>query len=269
MKTTYVLIKSIVFTFPILILLFMTACSNSGPESSMYSNVQPGYNLDDLNSYGEWVNLDNYGEVWRPYAVNSWMPFDNGHWAYANANWTWISYEPFGWIVYHYGYWYDDPFYGWVWIPSDGIWSPANVMWINYGVYVGWAPLPPRGVLYGQPWETNQNQYWHVVKTADFTKDNIRDYRVVNPVRNENGSRGIINTQPDRTLVEKTIGRPIPEVSLQREAVKPPVRNIERMDLPQQENQRVQQNSTRVRKEVLIPRDEFKKQQKERNNPKK
>lgn len=249
----------------IAIAFIAVSCSSVGSQSSFDGTSQSGYNVEDLNSYGEWVNINNYGNVWHPYAVSDWMPFDNGHWTYADANWTWVSYEPFGWIVYHYGYWYDDPFYGWVWIPSDGIWSPANVMWTNYGDYIGWAPLAPRGVVYGRPWEMNQNRYWHVVRSSDFTRDNIRDYRVMNPIRNQNDSREIVNRQPDRQIVEKTIGRPIPEVKMQRQTIKLPQRNIERMNLPQQENKRVEQNSPRVRKDVLVPKEEFRRQQSERN----
>jgi len=264
MKRINVLIKSIVIVFSALLFTIFSGCSSSEGQSSFQDNSQNGYNIQDLNGYGEWVSINDYGNVWHPYAINSWMPFDNGHWTFSNSNWTWISYEPFGWIVYHYGEWYDDPFYGWVWIPTDDIWSPANVIWLNYGDYVCWAPLGPRGVRYGNPWEKNQNRFWHVVKASDFTRDNIRDYRISNPIRNEN-EREIINRQPDRQFVEKNIGRTVQEVNVQREPVKLPERSIERMNLPKEENKRVEQNLPRVRKEVLMPRDEFHRQQNARN----
>lgn len=264
-KKMNVLIRNRILLFLIFIPLLVPGCSSSQSQSYMEGTAQDAYNLADLNGYGEWVSINNYGNVWHPYAVNDWMPFDNGHWVYANANWTWISYEPFGWIVYHYGYWYDDPFYGWVWMPSDGIWSPANVMWTNYGDYIGWAPLAPRGVVYGHPWGTNQNLYWHVVRTTDFTRDNIRDYRVMNPIRNENDGREVINKAPDRQFVERSIGRPVPEVTMNRQTIKLPERQIQKMNLPQQENKRVEQNSPRVRKEVIVSREEFHKREGERN----
>jgi hypothetical protein len=119
-----------------LLTLSVQGCYTSGVGYTDSGAAPAAYNIDDLNAYGEWVPLDNYGRGWRPYAVADWMPFDNGHWAYADGAWTWISYEPFGWMVYHYGYWYNDPIYGWAWIPSDESWSPARV---------GWAPLPPPG----------------------------------------------------------------------------------------------------------------------------
>lgn len=261
---------------------FLTvSCSSAGSVGGFDETLQGSYYLQDLDSYGEWIHIDNYGNVWRPYAVNDWMPFDNGHWTYADGNWTWVSYEPFGWIVYHYGDWYDDPFYGWVWIPGDGEWSPANVVWLNYGDYIGWAPRPPHGIVYGRPWERNENRYWHVVRVTDFTKDNIRDYRVTNITRDNNGGREVITRPPDRQFIERNIGKQIPEVriqrqpvklpeaTVQREPVRVPARKIERMNLPQQENRRVEQNSPRVRKEVLVPRDEFHRQQNEKGKNKK
>jgi hypothetical protein len=51
----------------------------------------------------------------------------------------WASYEPWGWVPYHYGRWAFDPFYGWVWLPGTG-YSPAWVYWMYSPEYVGWAP---------------------------------------------------------------------------------------------------------------------------------
>ena len=262
--------KILIFLLPILIIISITGCSSSESQSSMNGAEQQGvYNIDELNSYGEWAHIDPYGEAWEPYVVDGWMPFDNGHWAFADGSWTWISYEPFGWIVYHYGYWYDDPFYGWVWVPGDGVWSPANVMWINYGDYIGWAPLPPRGVVYGHPWDKDQNRYWHVVRINDFTKDNIRNYRVQNPIKGELSEKEIINRPPDRHLIEKTINRPVPEVNMQHETVKLRDKEIKKLTLPPEEHKRVEQNTPRVKNEVLVPRDEFHRQQSEKINRKK
>lgn len=264
MEKVKILNKVILFLFTFILLFVLESCATWDNQGNINGNVWIGYNLSDLNNYGDWVNTNSYGRAWRPFVVNNWMPFDNGHWAYANGNWTWVSYEPFGWIVYHYGYWYDDPFYGWVWIPSDGNWTPANVMWFDYGNYIGWAPLPPRGITYGYPWERDQNKFWHVVRSDDFTKDNIRDYRVTNLIRDENGGRKIFNRPPERQIIERNFGRPISEVNMPHETIKLRDRNIERMNLPQQENQRVEKNSPRVRRDILVPRERFQKQQIER-----
>ena len=237
--------------------LFLFTLSCSTYQGTTDYSAQGIYNLNDLNGYGDWVYINPYGEVWQPFVVDGWMPFENGHWAFADGNWTWISYEPFGWIVYHYGYWYDDPFYGWVWIPGDGAWSPANVQWLDYGDYICWAPLPPRGVVYGNPWDRDEGRYWQVVKRNDFTKDDIRDYRVTSPLRNENGGRNLVERPPDRKLIERSTGKPIPDVNIKHETVKIPQREFHRMNLPPDEHQRVEQHSSQIRNKVLVPRDEF------------
>jgi len=60
---------------------------------------------------------------------------------FTDYGWTWSSDEQWGWAVYHYGRWNQDPSYGWVWVPGTE-WGPAWVAWHEGGGYVGWAPLP-------------------------------------------------------------------------------------------------------------------------------
>jgi len=92
---------------------------------------------------GEWFQSPNYGWAWTPYDVSAdWRPYAQGHWEYTDDGWTWASDEPFGWATYHYGRWYQDPTYGWAWVPGTE-WAPAWVAWRNTDDYVGWAPLPP------------------------------------------------------------------------------------------------------------------------------
>ncbi len=264
MKQLEFLLKKISLVSVGFLLLFMFGCSTY--QSTSDYSAQGVYNLDDLNAYGDWVYINPYGEVWQPFVNDGWMPFDYGHWAFANGNWTWISYEPFGWIVYHYGSWYDDPFYGWVWIPGDGAWSPANVIWTHYGDYIGWAPLPPRGVEYGRPWDKDKERYWHVVRMNDFTKEDIHDFRVMHPLGNENDRRDIMSRPPDRNLVEKYTAKPVPELNIPHETVRLPEREFHKMNLPPMEHQRVEQHFPRIRREVLVPREEFHQHQIERNH---
>src|SRR6185312_2053831 len=107
------------------------------------ANVDVGFFYDDLASYGNWVQRPRYGWVWTPrVAVAAWRPYQYGHWVWTDLGWTWVSDEPFGWATYHYGRWYDDPDYGWGWVPGDQ-WAPAWVDWQAGNDYVGWAPLPP------------------------------------------------------------------------------------------------------------------------------
>jgi hypothetical protein len=96
-----------------------------------------------LAPYGQWEQNPQYGWVWVPGGVAAgWQPYTEGHWAYTDAGWAWVSDEPWGWAAYHYGRWYDDATYGWTWVPGVQ-WAPAWVAWRSGGGYVGWAPLPP------------------------------------------------------------------------------------------------------------------------------
>jgi hypothetical protein len=96
-----------------------------------------------LKPYGEWIEVDGYGYCWRPSGVDeNWRPYADGYWVYTNAGWTWVSYEDFGWVTYHYGRWVRLADYGWVWVPGYE-WGPAWVSWRYGGDYIGWAPLPP------------------------------------------------------------------------------------------------------------------------------
>jgi Family of unknown function (DUF6600) len=249
--------------FLLILFFFISGCGTMVYQNTTPS-APPAYNIADLNNYGEWVQTDNFGEAWHPYVTSDWAPYDNGHWSYINGYWTWVSYEPFGWIVYHYGYWYYDSFYGWVWIPSDNNWSPANVIWNDYGDYVSWAPLPPRGVSYGHPWEMNQRRYWHVVKMGDFTKDNVGFYRVGNPTVGASVSRDFMGRAPERQSIEKATGKPVRVITSHRSEVKSTNKRFERIELPQPERQKVEQNTERVKKEVLVPRDQFRNRENEK-----
>lgn len=250
--------------FAVILSVLFTGCYTTAVYKNTqqtYQSNQNEYSTADLNNYGEWVNINNFGEAWRPYVVSDWQPFSNGRWIYSNGNWTWYSYEPFGWIVYHYGYWYDDPYYGWVWIPSNNAWSSARVTWFNYGNYTGWAPLPPPGVAYGRPWDTNRRRYWHVVRDRDFTRDNIGNYYVSSGTIENYRSQEYRNRPPDRNEIERQSDRKVQEINMRAENVRLHNRDIKRMRLPQNEDRNAEQNRTRVRKDILVPRNEYQQQQ--------
>jgi hypothetical protein len=108
------------------------------------SQVDTGFFYNQLAPYGEWIERPAYGWVWSPRGVAAgWRPYTNGHWAYTDDGWAWVSSEPWGWAAYHYGRWYSDPDYGWLWVPGQE-WAPSWVTWHEGNGYVGWAPLPPR-----------------------------------------------------------------------------------------------------------------------------
>ena len=99
----------------------------------------------DLDAYGHWQDVPDYGNVWVPAANPDWAPYRDGRWTYEPYyGWTWVSYEPWGWAPYHYGRWM---VYGgsWCWWPGPVIgypgyypvWAPAYVSFFGFGGHVG------------------------------------------------------------------------------------------------------------------------------------
>ncbi len=129
----------------IMILLCAVLAAQLSAQVRVGVSISANFSFNELNEYGEWVTVEGYGEVWRPYVSAEWRPFKYGRWIWSNDGWLWESYEPFGWIVCHYGNWYFDDEWGWVWVPGYE-WSPARVEWYVTDHEIGWAPLlpPPR-----------------------------------------------------------------------------------------------------------------------------
>jgi hypothetical protein len=117
----------------------------------------------DLDDYGDWQVVPEYGRVWIPRGVAAgWAPYHFGHWVWiAPWGWTWIGDEPWGFAPFHYGRW---AFVGgnWGWVPGPlvvrPVYAPALVGFVGgsgFGVTVGfgagltgvaWFPLGPRDV---------------------------------------------------------------------------------------------------------------------------
>jgi len=113
------------------------------PKAQAGPNISVDFFYDQLGDYGDWVEVGDYGYGWQPRGVDEdWRPYSDGRWAYTDAGWTWLSEEPYGWAVYHYGRWARIEGKGWIWIPGTE-WAPAWVSWRRSPQYVGWAPLPP------------------------------------------------------------------------------------------------------------------------------
>ena len=104
---------------------------------------------DTLAPYGSWVDVDGYGQCWRPTAViydSGWSPYcDRGNWVYTDYGWYWYSDYAWG-VTFHYGRWFRSPRFGWCWYP-DTVWAPSWVIWRSDAEYCGWAPLPPFAVF--------------------------------------------------------------------------------------------------------------------------
>ncbi len=176
---------------------------------------------ENLEPHGEWIELEYDNYVWRPYHVSrDWSPYTEGRWVWSNDGWYWDSYEPFGWATYHYGRWYHDWYYGWVWTPGEE-WAPAWVEWRYDNDYIGWAPLPPYayfnanlGIRFSISWHSPYTS-WRFVRYNRFTdryvwKHSVNHYRVkkifnrttyVTNYRSD--GRRIVNRGIDRSLIEK------------------------------------------------------------------
>jgi len=127
----------------LLILLAATAALGAMAPRQARADVTVSFFYDSLDPYGEWVQTPDYGYCWHPTNVDeNWAPYTDGYWAYTDEGWTWVSYEDYGGVVYHYGRWARLPGEGWVWVPGN-TWAPAWVSWRSNDDYIGWAPLPP------------------------------------------------------------------------------------------------------------------------------
>ncbi len=105
--------------------------------------------VEDLDDYGYWQNIGEYGECWHPNVASGWAPYQEGYW-YTQPSYglTWVSYEPWGYAPYHYGRWasYSNQ---WYWIPervhTQPSYAPALVAFIPFtqSNEIGWVPLGP------------------------------------------------------------------------------------------------------------------------------
>src|ERR1700689_5327455 len=77
---------------------------DQGDQGDQGTSFQTFY--DQLGDQGTWVQTDDYGYVFQPNVSDpNWAPYTDGHWAYTDVGWMWVSDEPWGWATYHYGRW--------------------------------------------------------------------------------------------------------------------------------------------------------------------
>ncbi len=139
---------------------------------------------EDLDAYGRWVTVPDYGQVWSPVVDEGWAPYHAGRWVWEPGwGWTWVSYEPWGWAPYHYGRWF---VYGgsWVWWPGPvyytpyyrPLWAPAYVSFFGFGSgfgfgfgfgSVGWLPVGPCDPFY--PWYGRYRSHFNSVNVTNIT----------------------------------------------------------------------------------------------------
>ena len=239
---------------------------SSNTDSNAYYQDNGNYD-QTLNEYGNWIMISPYGNVWKPFVDATWQPYDYGHWVYSNYGWTWVSYEPFGWIVYHYGYWIDNQYYGWLWVPSDDPWSPARVDWYNYGNYICWAPLPPPGINYGNPWDYDK-PVWRTVQYNNFTQTDLNNYYVDQSfLRNDMGGRASVSHKaPDINNIRTRASGNVPQVKIDRENVKRGSGQILRMKVPAEQQRIIRSHATQIQR-IIQPRNPQNNTRRQKNSP--
>ena len=114
---------------------------------------------EDLDEYGTWSSIPEYGWAWQPrYVTAGWAPYRYGRWGWVDPwGWTWIDDAAWGFAPFHYGRWAHHRG-GWWWVPgayvAQPIYSPALVAFIGgdgWGLSFGfgyhnacaWFPLAP------------------------------------------------------------------------------------------------------------------------------
>jgi len=158
---------------------------------------------EDLDSYGHWREVGDYGPVWVPASVEvGWAPYHNGHWAWvAPWGWTWVDDAPWGFAPFHYGRWvYVGGF--WAWSPGTivarPVYAPALVAFVAGGGWsasltfgggggvrggigaVAWFPLGPREA-YVPPYPVSP-AYVQQVNVTHVTNINVNNFTVNNGV---------------------------------------------------------------------------------------
>ncbi len=160
----------------------------------------------DLDEYGGWNDVPEYGHVWYPTQVAAdWAPYRDGHWAWVDPwGWTWVDNAAWGFAPSHYGRWvYASDRWGWCPGPVAvrPVYAPALVAFVGgvgFGVGigvntgpVGWFPLGPRDVYV--PWYHASHDY--------FTNVNVRNTTIIN------------NTNITNVYNDYSRGRPLTNVN--------------------------------------------------------
>jgi hypothetical protein len=212
----------------VFILLVILISANTSIAYNNYGNGFAQF-YSSLQPHGEWIELDYDLYAWQPNNVGySWRPYSDGRWEWTRNGWYWVSYEPFGWATYHYGRWFYDDYYGWLWLP-DTEWGPSWVEWRYNDNYIGWAPLPPyasfnnySGIHFSFNWNSGY-YHWNFVNYHNFRHhkinvhivNNYRCYNIFNNTKYRTNyydrDGRIVNGGVDRNFVERQGGYKIRE----------------------------------------------------------
>ena len=204
---------------------------------------------DDLDEYGRWHYVAEYGPVWTPVGIApGWAPYRFGHWVWISPwGWTWVEDEPWGFAPFHYGRW---AFVegGWCWAPGPvvvrPVYAPAFVAFVGGGGFavgvgvgpaVAWFPLAPREVYV--PWYRTSRVY---VNNVNITNTRVNVTQVTNvyntTIINNNGNRityvnqrvnnGVTAVGRDTFVNARPVSRSLIRVDARQIAEAPVVHNI-------------------------------------------
>jgi hypothetical protein len=212
------------------------------------ASVSFDFFYSDLSPHGSWMVSGDYGRVWQPRVYRSgWNPYHDGHWAYTDCGWAWVSDYTWGDVAYHYGTWVMDPRFGWVWVPGY-TWAPAWVTFRTGPDYIGWAPVAPSfavgfssgGFSFGA---SIPNSSFVFVSTRDFASPRLRNYivpearrttiinntTVINNLTIQNNV--VINRGPDLRTIERATRRTFRPQPIERVARVAPFTSVRREQL--------------------------------------
>ncbi len=140
------------------------------------NEYMPG--IDDLDDYGDWQYVSDYGYCWHPRTSVGWAPYQSGSWTMDYPyGLTWVSNEPWGYAPYHYGRWaYTSN--EWFWVPGSvntyPTYSPALVAFLPIDQSsVAWVALGPSDPYVARYYDPN----WQPVYVSP---SNVIVDRVVN-----------------------------------------------------------------------------------------
>src|SRR5580704_16667570 len=197
------------------------------------SSSTPGF--EDLDEYGHWTEVAEYGPVWYPPVAVGWVPYRFGHWAWVDPwGWTWVEDEPWGFCPFHFGRWVHIGV-AWGWVPGPilvapmfPVYAPAFVAFVggpgfSIGFEVGgvglaaWFPLGPGEPFF--PWYHWGGNYLRVVNITNVRNaTNIINITDITDIRNVHYAYKDIGT----TAVNRDVfagGKPVAHsvVSIPRE----------------------------------------------------
>ena len=207
--------------------------------------------FEDLQYYGSWHWVDPYGWVWRPIVVSEWQPFLYGHWIWTQYGWMWVSYDPWGWATTHYGYWAVDFALGWVWIP-DYTWSPCQCDWTTWDGWISWAPVPPPGVRYRDPWDGDDTP-WVSVPARKFKEPEVAHYRTTPKFKSGTSERSLRRSPPDEHEIERVYSKPLRVVDVQLDRTVVGDREFAKVRYPADEEWNILQHQTKTKTNAKWP----------------